>query len=288
MRSYEAQGWEYQESTPTHPAGKGVLFQRTKTYRCGDVLEAEIYPVLSWDYRREAGARKKSTEQMRRCNDQRQQRYLRRLMNLNFGPGDLMLNSFTSDKPCAFEEFEKRVDRLIRKIRKIYRAAGLELKYILHLEQTGQGDGVRYHLHGIINRGPIDRDQVEALWPWGTANTDRVKKRDGGLNGYAEYMMQKKDGQQTAGKRRFRASRNLKKPVATVNDHKFSRAQAAKIERMAREDAARLFEKKYPGYRLIGCKIRYSDFLPGCYVYAEMERIDERTGAAVARPAGPR
>ena len=271
MRSYEAQGWEYQESAP-HPAGKGVLFQRTKTWKCGDVLEAEIYPVLEWEYRREAGARKKSTEQMRRCNDRRQERYLRRLMNLNFGPGDLMLNSFTSDKPCAFEEFEKRVDKLIRKLRQIYRAAGVELKYILHLEQTGQGDGVRYHVHGIINRGPLDRDQVEALWPWGTANVDRVKRRDGGLNGYAEYMMQKKDGQQTAGKRRFRASRNLKKPTATVSDHKFSRSQAAKIERMAREDAQRMFEKKYPGWRLVSCKVRYSDFLPGVYVYAEMER----------------
>jgi len=271
MRRMEPEGWEYRERTPGH-AGAGVLLQRTKTYKCGDTLEAEIMPVVSWAYRREAQARKKSTEQMKRGNDRRQENYLRRLMNLNFGPGDLMLNSLTTKEPCAFEVFEKRVKAFIGKLRKVYRAAGMELKYILHLEKTGEGEETRYHVHGIINRGPLDRDQAEGLWPWGLANVDRVKRADGGLAGYARYMMIKKDGQEAAGKRRFRCSRGLKKPEPTVSDHKFSRAQAAKIERMCREDARGLFEKKYPGYRLMGYAIRYSDFLPGCYIYAAMEK----------------
>ena len=251
---------------------KGVLLQRTRTWKCGDVLEAEIFPVLSYEYKREAEARKKTTEQMRRANDRRQENYLRRLMNLNFGAGDLLLNSLTTDRPCSFFDFEKRVKKLIGKLRKLYRAAGLELKYILHLEQTGTSENTRYHLHGIINRGPLDRDGVEALWPWGLSNVDRAKAREGGLAGYAKYMMLKKDGQENAGKRRFRCSRNLKKPTATVSDHKFSRRQAANLERMAMDDARALFEKKYPGWRLIGCKVKHSDFLPGAYVYAVMEK----------------
>ncbi len=287
MRQYIPEETEYQESAP-RLKGKGVLFQRTKTYKCGDVLEAELYPVVDWEHSRGA-RRKKTPEQMRKVNLNNARKHVARLLNTNYGPGDMLIH-LTSAAECTEEEFLKQKGAFFRKLREAYRKAGGELRYLYVIEGTGEGERRRFHIHGAINGGVLTRDQVEALWPWGLSRVDRVQKQEGGLTGFALYITQRKSTQERmAGmKRRWGASRNLKKYRATVSDRKFSRHQAAKLEGAVREDARRVFEKKYPGYRLIDWKIRYSDFLPGCYVYAEMERIDERTGVAVARPAGPR
>lgn len=278
MRHYEPDSTEYEQRTGHAGNQPGVLFQRTKTFRCGEQLEAEIFPVLEWERGQRAERKKRTPEQMARVNRRNREKHLTRLMNLNFGPGDLLLNALTTDKPCSWQEFNRRVDALLRWLRRQAKKAGQALKYILHLERTGDGAETRYHVHGIINGGIVSRDEIEDWWRWGTANVDRAKAREKGLAGYAKYMLQKKDGQETAGKRAFRCSRNLKRPdrrpALTISDHKFSRAQAGKLARGCQEDARALFERKYPGYRLIEYSVHYSDFLPGVYIYAWLEKIN--------------
>ena len=269
-RGYSPEGWEYQEREPRQAGTKGVLVQRTKTVKTGSVLEAEIYPVVDWEHSRGAKS-KKTPEQMQRVNMNNARKQLARLANTNFGPGDLLIH-LTSGGEDTEEEFMRITRRFFARLRYAFRKLGKELKYLYVIEGTGTDGRKRWHIHGLVNGGALSRDEVEQLWGHGLARVDRVQKQEGGLTGFALYITQRKSTQERMMRRRWAGSRNLKKPTCTVSSSKFSRAAAAKIEKGVREDARALFEKKYPGYRLVTYEVKYSDFLPGVYIYAVMER----------------
>ena len=273
MRTYIPAEEEYAYDQPRNTAAKGVLLQRTKTVIAGDHLDADIYPVLDWAYKREAVKRGKTPEQMQRANVARSFRYLCQLCNLNFGDGDLKLD-LTCAQECTYQEFEKIKRRFMGKLRKLFRAAGVKLEYIGIIESTREGK--RHHIHMLLRGGVIGRDEVEALWGQGTANADRVqtKYQEKGLEGFCRYITQHKDAQEKLSRRKWFASKGLKKPRPTYNDRKFSRRASMQLAQAAQEDARKLFEKKYPGWRLVEYTVHYSDFLPGVYVHAHMRRIN--------------
>lgn len=272
MRQYIPDREDYAFDQPTHRSRKGVLLQRTKTVIAGEHLDADIYPVLDWQYRREAGKRGKTPEQMQRANFARSFRTLTQLCNLNFGDGDLIL-TLTDAEERTDAEFERAKRRFFYRLRKLFKAAGVKMEYIGIIETTHKGK--QHHIHMLLRGGVIGRDEAEALWDLGTANADRVqtKHEAKGLEGFCRYITQAKSTQEKLLRRKWFASKGLKKPRATYNDRKFSRAAAARIEKAVREDARREFEKRYPGWRLVEYSVHYSDFLPGVYIHAHMRKI---------------
>ncbi|MBR3105863.1 MAG: hypothetical protein IKH30_01615 [Clostridia bacterium] len=277
MRTYIPEAEEYALDQPMHRSSKGVLLQRTKTVVAGDHLDADIYPVLDWQYSREAGKRGKTTEQMQRANFARAFRTFTQIGNLNFGEGDIF-GTFTSAEGCSLEEFAKIKRRFFDRLRTKYRKAGVPLEYMGIVESTRQGQ--QHHIHMILRGGALTRDEVEKIWREGVANTRavQVKFEDKGVEGLCRYMTQHKEGQEKLMKRKWFASKGLKKPRATYNDRKFSRRASQKIADAVREDAKREFEKRYPGWRLVDYTVHYSDFLPGVYVHAHMRRDTARAG----------
>ena len=271
MRGYIPEADDYAYDQPRHTAGKGVLLQRTKTVVAGDHLDADIYPVLDWQYSREAGKRGKTPEQMRKANFRRAFRYFVQLCNANFDDHDLKCE-LTMARECSFDEFKKIKRNFFDRLRKKYRAAGVKLEYAGIIESTHQGR--QHHIHMVLRGGVMSRDEVERLWGQGTANVDRVQTayEDKGLEGFVRYMTQHKDTQEKLMNHKWFASKGLKKPRPTYNDSKFSRRASMKLAQAAQEDAKKLFEKKYPGWRLVEYSLHYSDFLPGVYIHAHMRR----------------
>ena len=272
MKQFIPDREDYAYDQPRHRSSKGVLLQRTKTVIAGEHLDADIYPVLDWQYRREAGKRGKTPEQMQRANFARAFRTLTQLCNLNFGDGDLIL-TLTDAEERTDAEFERAKRRFFYRLRKMFKAAGVKMDYIGIIETTHQGK--RHHIHMLIRGGVIGRDEAEKLWDLGTANADRVqtKHEAKGLEGFCRYITQAKSTQEKLLRRKWFSSKGLKKPRATYNDSKFSRRAAAKLEKACQEDARKLFEKKYPGWRLVDYSLHYSDFLPGVYIHAHMRKI---------------
>ena len=154
MRTDIPGGEDYAYDQPRHAGKAGVLLQRTRTVIAGDHLDADIYPVLDWPYKREAGKRGKTPEQMKRANFERSFRSLVQLTNTNFGDGDMIL-TLTCARECSLDEFEKIKRRFMGRMRKRFKAAGVKMDYIGIIESTNGGK--RHHIHMLLRGGVIGR-----------------------------------------------------------------------------------------------------------------------------------
>ena len=270
MRGYTPDGTEYQEREPRHAGKKGVLLQRTKTIKAGDTLEAEIFPVIDWEHTKGRPVRK-TPEQMAATNTRNARKKLARLINSNFGAGDLLCH-LTMSELCTEEDMRRIVKNYISRLRTAYRRRGSELKYVYVIEETGAEDKKRYHLHMVLNGGVMSRDEVEEKWGHGLARVDRAQTQEKALTGFAMYITQRKSTQEKLLKRRWACSKGLKQPQITVSSHRFSRRGAEKLAKAVADGARTVFERQYPGYRLVEYSVRYSDFLPGVYIEAFLVR----------------
>lgn len=253
--------------------GRGKLRLRTKTIKSGDYLECEIFPLVPVDAGGRSRKRTRTPECIRRANERAAVKSLERLLNCNFGPGDLLVHLTNADE-CSFAEMRRRVRNWLRRVKGRYAKAGTACDYVYVIETTGNGERERHHLHAVIRGGALSRDELEQIWGHGLARIDRCQRQDKGLAGFAHYITQKKATQERLMSRRWGCSKGLKRPKVTVSDTKFTRAAAARIAEAAEMDARAEFERRYPGYRLVEQPlVRRSDWMPGAYIYAFMERI---------------
>ena len=280
MQRYTPTEQDFDREAPGSAGKSGILLERTKTTRAGDYLECEIFPVVLTDHGNRAERRRKSREAMIRYNEERARRHLERLLNANFHPGDLLLH-LTMGKTCDLGTMQRVVRNYIARLKYRARKSCTPCKYVYVIETTGEGERERHHIHMALSAEGnwISRDEAEKLWRHGLARADRAQRQERGLCGFARYITQRKETQRRLRRRSWGASKGLINPDAhaTVSDRKFSRAACGRILRDIQSNARGEFEKRYPGYRLIldSVKVRYSDFLPGAYIYAMMVR--ERT-----------
>ena len=271
MKTYTPNQGDFLTERENAKAG-GVLMNRTKTIKAGEYLEVEIFPVVKMEPGIREGRRRRTPEQIRAINQRNAVKRLERLMNANFSTGDLMPH-LTMDKPCSFGDMQRHVRNFIQRMRRLAEKRGAQLRYIYVIETKQEHGQQRHHVHGLINGGWITRDEVEKLWGHGLARVDRVQRQEKGLAGFARYITQQKTTQERLMHRRWGASKGLKQPKITISDTKFSRQAAGRIAKGMETDARAILEKKYPGYRLVERPtVKYSDWLPGAYIYAYMER----------------
>lgn len=283
----------------------GVMLQRTKTIKAGRHLYVDCYPI--WDTRRERDAREKaqqirqrSKETMDKLNARNAQRKLEVLINANFGPGDLLVTCtyLSGQGPESRERAAKDASNMIARLKRIYARLGKELKYIYVTEVQHSRKGDRYHHHMILSAGP-SREQVEECWQGrrkkayagrGLCNTRRAQHMPEGLTGWAKYITKSAagygKGQTVATTRKWCASKNLKRPEPTVADKKISRR---KVERIARDmtvdqrETRAVLEKLYPGYELLECRVRTSEWVTGAYISVIMSRKEENRGKGIRK-----
>lgn len=202
--------------------------------RAGRTIEYEKY--YTYRFGPKGGKRGKRrgpmTEVQRRANNRQAERKLRRLVNANFGPGDLhIVLSYARRKGEPYrtrEEMRKDADGFLRNLRKAFKKAGMVLKYI-HVMEVGE-KGARHH-HLIINH--IDSRTIQKCW--GELGRVLISPLDGSgqYRKLAEYLL--KYANRTVGTdaelmgKRWSSSRNLVKPETertVVSDRSFFRSEA--------------------------------------------------------------
>lgn len=279
-------------------AGIGAI--RTRTIRAGDSLEVECFPVVRGyqeGAERERGRRKTSAAQ-EKINQEHARKRMLRLAEANFGPGDFAVHpTFDyggldrdrmsyAEAMAAWERYgwprdDKDARRLlynfIERIRSAVKRAGgdpAEVKYLSVFETTHEPRDVDffalpacYHYHMALHAPGLSREKVEALWPEGFCNCDRLDFRQNGLEPLITYM-----AKQRRSTRRWSHSKNLVEPEVRESDRKVSRRRAAEVAADCMRAGRGIFEALYPGYRCMDVQVRYSDFVAGAYIYARLRR----------------
>lgn len=195
---------------------KGRFFVRQRVWRCGPYTELELYPVFQPPGKRRGKCRP-TRECQARLNQRAAEMRLARLLRANFDDQDLEID-LTYAAPPSAEGAVIDLRKFLRELRKRWRKAGAELKYIYTMEQ-GKKSG-RVHFHLVINAGPTSRDALEDLWGHGYANARRLRMDENGVSGLAGYLSKqgRKRSPAEAGKRRWSCSKNLQRPEPEIRD----------------------------------------------------------------------
>lgn len=263
--------WELERLMQT---GKVNCLYRTTTIKSrneksgAEMLESMVYPSFPNREDVPKTAKKRETGQAQKnLNDKNARRYLIRLANINFSKGDIWATFGWDDDymPEDEERAEKDIKNFIARINYHRRKAGLEnAKYIYIPAIDGYA---RPHFHILISGDGMDRDELEDLWTkCERKNTRRVKPDDDFLiTGIATYITQNPHGT-----KRWRSSKNLKKPDApTRSYHKFSHKKVNGMVRDFEELKAQM-EKAYPGFKFLDAEVKHNDKVAAFYIYARM------------------
>lgn len=245
-------------------------FYRTRTIRSGGLLEVEVYPVIPRRQIKEALKKKGETrEAQKRQNQRNAERRCMRLIEANFGEGDWYLTAtIEGDRLPTLEEVQKMAQGFVRRVNYRRKQEVLEnARYIYVIEGYEEGSRQqRLHLHFIMDGG-LSREVLKTLWGKGRCKCDELAPEEyGGLIKLAKYML--KDPR---GRKRWRASKNLKQPVITTADRKVS---SRAVQRIAENTAGRAaaLEKLYEGYEHQETDVRTNPFIAGCYIYAVLRK----------------
>jgi hypothetical protein len=267
-----------------------MLYVREKRTTVGQsYMEVDIYSrdtAQDEPVRRGTRKRKKKVTQPAQANlnEKNARRYLTQLANGNFAEGDLFvtLTYAPENTPATERVAEHHVTNFLRRV--AYRRKKLELeplKYILVTEYKQDEEGrLTGRLHHHLLMSGMDRDLLESLWaerkkPIGYVRTQRLhpdrSETGNGIERLVTYIT--KDPK---GRKRWSSSRNLKRPVETKNDHKYSRKKV----RLTAEDQAAgymFYSAKYPGWEIVTpIEYRLNELTGEWAAYLKMWRRQEK------------
>jgi hypothetical protein len=253
---------------------KGI---RTKTIKSGDYLEIENYPI--WETRKpltdiRKEKQKESREVQKKLNKRNSKKNLIRLINANFTDKDIWETlTYSQDKLPKDEEMaNKFIKNYIRRLDYYQRKyTGLPLKYVY---TTEIGDKGRVHHHIVLNY--FDRDDAEKRWTGGgRTQTRRLQADENGYAGLGSYISKPKKSCKDPDAifpldycKKYIVSKNLKKPIVSIADKKFTKRQ---IENIIRNDEVKdYFNKRIKDYRVASFYNYFSELISGVYLYVRM------------------
>lgn len=245
---------------------KGKTFNREQVYVCGEYMDADIYPVFQ-----KPGARRKrckpTSEIQAKLNQRNAEKKLTRLVHNNFTENDIALHLTyrNGEEPENEADALRVLGNFIKRLKRRYKKAGKELKYISCTEY-GKKTG-RVHHHLIINGG-YDRDEIEKLWGRGYANSKRLQFEEDGVTGLARYIAKDKHFF-----KRWNQSRNLDIPEPAQYDGQLNMDDIAEIkEAIDSKSAYQYFEERYPDFELVEAVYTQNNINRGIYIHFEMRR----------------
>ena len=251
--------------------GKRAIYA-TKRIDAGDQVELEIYPEF---VKREdippAGRRPGYNAQAQRnLKDKNARKNCERLINANFTSQDIWATLVYTDKnlPKSMDEALENMQKYIKRINYKRKKLGLPHAKYVYVTEWSEEDGnkIRCH-HHVVMDGLLPMDEVEKTWKLGRRNnTRRLDYDENGLSGLAHYIT--KDPK---GKKRWCASKNLKKPEEHKNHKDFS---TKKVKKMAEDyDAAvEMIKAAVPGCWFKSMERRINEFNGMTYIYAKLRR----------------
>ena len=252
---------------------------REKIYKCGDYMDIHLYPVYKMNGKRKAKYKETKASQQR-LNDKNSANALSRLINLNFTENDYALH-LTYDQeslPASPEEAQKNIQNFIRRLKRVYKKQGAELKYIHITEQGEKSDRVHHHL---IISGEVDRTTIESVWHLGYANTRTLQFSKSGCIGLATYVTK-----QRLLFRHFTPSHNLKRPEAKERTGRITQKQLDYWKNFIDENGLEEeIKKQYPGYALCEIpEIIENDVNGGLYSYIRLIKTEKLADIEKKKP----
>ena len=185
-----------------------------KTYVYGNRIEVRKYHTYKCGVKGEKRSKRKkpTPEQMQDANERRAKRKLSRLMIGNFVCGDWhMVLTYAQDRRPDVDGSKRCLALFLKRMRKLYKKAGIELKWIAVTEW----EKTNIHHHLAINDVPGMAAAVRQCWTWGNAHLTPLYA-DGDYEGLAEYFVKETSlsfrKETNAYKQRWSCSRNLVRP----------------------------------------------------------------------------
>ncbi|MGG7144827.1 rolling circle replication-associated protein [Clostridium nigeriense] len=239
-----------------------------KTIVSGEMVEKEIYPVWKCKGDMPRGdKRKKSRKAQENLNNKNKIKWAIRLINTNFNNGDLYITLTHRGKAPDKERAKKDVENYLKRIRRWWNKnkPGEEFKYIHVIDFVDDPEkSKRTKIHHHLIMSGMDRDIAEEKWGLGTANANRLQADELKFEKVARYIA-------SQSKTRIGYSKNLKKPIVTINRTTLTRRKVEKIainENIQKE----FFENKFKNLSFIDCKTYISDEFSGIYIYTKMRK----------------
>lgn len=214
---------------------------KEKVVYAGDMIFGTVYGTFRKAGKRRGKFRETSDVQARN-NARRAENKLTEMIHANFDRHSAAV-SLTYDEgwyPESEERFDKDIRNYIARVKRLYKKADAECKYIII---KAFGEKGRCHLH-IIFSGGVDRDDLESAWEYGRTNADRLQFNAQGVIDLSKYLAD----QRHAGKRRWSGSKNLVKPIEKTNEHRYSKRELMEI--MDSGNPHKFFSDRYAGYWL--------------------------------------
>lgn len=157
----------------------------------------------------------KTSEAQKKVNSRQAVKKLTWIFNENYDGTSLYVTySYAKEnRPSQKEELRTDIDKLIRSLRSIYRAAGKELKYVW-VPEVGERGAV--HVHMVLNA--VEISQLKKIWKKGWIDikplddSGQYRKLASYFVKYSEKTMKTCEG--FSGKR-YNSSKNLKIPIPT-------------------------------------------------------------------------
>ena len=211
--------------------GIGMAYEE-KIYEYYSSIEHEMSWVGNYGAKGEKRSpkRKATKEEIAKQNQRNREKYVRRLMKENYKPGDLWCTlKYPQGYRSSIENIEKDMKNFLQCMRRAYKKAGTELKFIYRMEIGSEG-GI--HIHIVINRLPSGNTDllIQEKWKHGRVNYQTIYEQ-GGYARLANYIVKGYEEEQykqlsffpekeQKKLRKHSTSRNLKKPKPKVKEFK--------------------------------------------------------------------
>lgn len=211
---------------------------REHIYYTGQYAEVEVFPTIAPKKKSRKAKYRPTSEVQERINQNHALKKLRRIVHDNFCGDDYILHLTFSDSnlPATAEDAERELKNYFRRVRRKYKKANVELKYIYFPEEAS-----RMHFHVYI-KGGVSRDVIEKCWGKGYANADRLQFSEIGVVDLTEYCQK-----QHLNYKRWQGSRNLTPPKE--QEHFISSKVAKKYSDSWNVNA--FIEERFPDYYLV-------------------------------------
>lgn len=248
-----------------------MKYFREKKVRFGDdFLDVDLFETDdSYDPPAKKAKRKRiSPPHIIAANERNSRNQLRQLVVHNFRDGDYYVTTTYAQPPPSISEAQREISNYISRLKRLYARYGQEFRAVYVTEggrekTEKEGGGITRIHHHLCIPGGVPREEVERCWKGkkesnrGFCNCSMIQsgKDERGCEKIAEYLA--KSRTKTAGKgvRRWNATRNIKRPIETIIDNKFSRRRTEEMIELVRakqavkyeqaEQLRRILEKRY-------------------------------------------
>jgi len=292
-RTERLMGWEFEDLFNNVRTGDGGFLEepcfipvgtmgyRRRTTVSGQRIDAEVFPVFGRQMRgalRRIRTGNGTPDAQKKANRDRSILRAIQIIEANFTEKDIALALTYSGEAPDQERLDKDLRNFFDRVKRKRQRLGLpELKYFAAIggdEMPAPGySGKRPHIHVFMNGG-VDRDELEQMWGMGYGNVKRLQPRGEGLAAIATYFAKQiQDRKEKKGERRWRASKNLVRPIPRARPAKIPNSRVRRITYGFENQAKEIMEKLYPGYVLQETIVKYSDYVPGVYIRCVLRKM---------------